>query len=173
MDTRDLLIDGITQLSEWMDEALNGLTAEQLNWLPDGKTTSIGFSAWHIMRTSDNIVNFVFQNRKPTIWLERGYVDRLALPKNDQGTGMPLDNARAIQISDPAVLREYGKAVAADVVAFLKGANMDDLDEIQMIKPLGEMPKINVVRQVMMTHGFMHLGEINLIRGIMGFQFSI
>ena len=40
-------------------------------------------------------------------------------------------------------------------------------------KPLGEMPKWRVVRQVLMTHGFMHLGEMNVLRGMMGLQFSI
>jgi len=42
-----------------------------------------------------------------------------------------------------------------------------------MIRPLGEMPKWKVCRQVLMTHGFMHLGEMNLIRGILGLQFMI
>lgn len=40
-------------------------------------------------------------------------------------------------------------------------------------KPLGEMPKWKVFRQVVMTHGFMHLGEINLTKGLMGMQFAL
>jgi hypothetical protein len=47
------------------------------------------------------------------------------------------------------------------------------LDEVQMIKPLGEMSKWKVVRQVIMTHGFMHLGEINGIKGQLGLGFFI
>ena len=42
-----------------------------------------------------------------------------------------------------------------------------------LIKPLGEMPKWRVARQVIMTHGFMHLGEINALRGQLGLPFSI
>lgn len=172
MELRDVLIDGITQLTEWMDDALDGLTADQVNWLPDGKTVSVGFSAWHVMRTSDNITNFVFQKKQP-LWIEKDYVGRFALPKVAQGTGMGLEDARAIVIADPALLREYGKAVAGDVVSYLKAVPMAELEEIQQIKPLGEMPKWKVVRQVLMTHGFMHLGEMNALRGMMGFQFSI
>ena len=37
----------------------------------------------------------------------------------------------------------------------------------------GEMPKWKVLRQVVMTHGFMHLGEVNAIKGQLGLQFSI
>ena len=38
MDIRDILVDGIEQLSDWLDDNLDGLTLEQVNWCPDGKT---------------------------------------------------------------------------------------------------------------------------------------
>ncbi|MFN0145773.1 MAG: DinB family protein [Dehalococcoidia bacterium] len=173
MDIRDLLIDGTTQLAEWTDEALAPLTLDQVNWLPAGKTVSLGFSAWHIMRTADNITNFVMRNRTPPIWISQGYVDKMGLPKVDQGTGMGLEDARAIKITDLALLREYGNVVYRDVNAFLKDWPLEQANEVQVIKPLGEMPRWRVFRQVVMTHGFMHLGEINLIKGIHGLQFSI
>ncbi len=172
MDIRDVLIDGIDQLTEWTDDALDGLSADQLNWLADGKTVSIGFNAWHMMRTSDNITNFVFQKRQP-IWLRENYLEKFGLPKVEQGTGMALETARDLKVSDPTLLRQYGRAVHADVVKFLKNVSDAELAEVQMIKPLGEMPKWRVVRQVLMTHGFMHLGEMNVLRGMMGLQFSI
>jgi hypothetical protein len=71
------------------------------------------------------------------------------------------------------LLREYSAAVAADCLAFLKQVPLETLEEVQMIKPLGEMPKWRVFRQVVMTHGFMHLGEVNAIKGQLGLQFSI
>jgi len=172
MDVRDILIDGIGQMNDWMDEAVRDLSAEQVNFLPPGKTVSIGFNAWHIARTQDNITNFVFQRKNP-IWMEGGYFERMALPKVDQGTGMGLGDARAVTITDPALLREYSLAVATNCQAFLKTVPLATLEEVQMIKPLGEMPKWRVFRQVVMTHGFMHLGEINAIKGALGLQFSI
>ena len=172
MDVRDVLIDGISQMNEWMDEAVAVLSPDQVNFLPEGKTVSIGFNAWHIARTQDNITNFVFQRRNP-IWIEGGYFERMALPKVDQGTGMGMDDARGIQIADPALLREYSAAVSKDCIEFLKSVPLATLEEVQMIKPLGEMPKWRVFRQVVMTHGFMHLGEVNAIKGQLGLQFSI
>lgn len=172
MDIRDILIDGVAQLNDWLADAVKDLSAEQVNWLPQGKTVTIGFNTWHIVRTADNITNFVFQRKQP-IWVEKGYFERLALPKVDQGTGMNLESARALTIIDPAALLEYARAVALDTVAFLKDVPLESLMEVQMIKPLGEMPKWRVFRQVVMTHGFMHLGEINAIKGQLGLQFSI
>lgn len=172
MDIRDLLIDGIEQLTDWMDGALKDLNAEQVNWNPPGNAVSVGFNAWHVMRTTDNIVNFVFK-KTPPIWMAQGYVAKLGLPEVAQGTGMSLDDAHALTVSDVGLLREYGRVVGVDAIAFLKDVSVEALEEVQMIKPLGEMPKWRVVRQVVMTHGFMHLGEINALKGQMGFKFAI
>ncbi|GBD23775.1 hypothetical protein HRbin29_01448 [bacterium HR29] len=173
MDVREMLVDGVQQLNDWMLQALEGLTPEQVNWLPPGNTTSIGFSAWHVWRTTDNIVNFVLQNRKPTIWLEKGYCDRLGLPKVEQGTGMSIEDARALTITDPGLLCEYGREVGAAAIEYIKNVPLEELDEVQLIRPLGEMSRGKVLRQVVMTHGFMHLGEINLIKGALGMKFGI
>lgn len=172
MDIRDLLIDGIEQLTDWMDGALKDLSAEQVNWDPPGNAVSVGFNAWHVMRTTDNIVNFVFK-KTPPIWMAQGYVEKLGLPKVEQGTGMSLEDAHALTISNVELLRDYGRSVGADAIAFLKDVSVAALEEVQLIKPLGEMPKWRVVRQVIMTHGFMHLGEINALKGQLGFRFAI
>lgn len=172
MDVRDFLIDGIGQLNEWLESALREVSLEQMNWLPEGQSVSIGFNAWHILRTQDNITNFVMQRKNP-VWMEEGFVERMALPKVAQGTGMSLEDARAIKITDPALLLEYSASVAKNCAAFLKEVPLETLEEIQMIKPLGEMPRWKVFRQVIMTHGFMHLGEINAHKGQLGLPFGI
>jgi len=124
------------------------------------------------MRTTDNIVNFVFK-KTPPIWMAQGYMEKLGLPKVEQGTGMSLEDAHALKISDVELLRAYGRAVGEDAIAFLKDVPVATLEEVQMIRPLGEMPRWRVLRQVVMTHGFMHLGEINALRGQMGFKFAM
>ena len=45
MDIRDMLIDGIGQLNDWLNEAVKDLSAEQMNWLPVGVSTSAGASS--------------------------------------------------------------------------------------------------------------------------------
>ncbi|GAB4334114.1 MAG: hypothetical protein Kow0010_20950 [Dehalococcoidia bacterium] len=172
MDIRDLLVDGVEQLNDWTLDALKDLSLDQINEVPGGKTVSAGFNAWHIWRTMDNIANFVFQRKQP-VWLEQGYCEKMGLPKVDQGTGMSLEEAQALKINDKDLLVSYGREVGASTVDFLKNVPLETIEEMQMIKPLGEMPRWRVFRQVVMTHGFMHLGEINMYRGLKGLQFSI
>lgn len=172
MDVRELLVDGVDQLYDWMNDAVAPLNRDQVNFLPEGSCVSIGFNYWHVVRTHDNITNFVFQRKQP-IWVAEGYFEKMGLPKVDQGTGMGIEDARRVVIEDPNVLVEYGQAVGRDTIAFIKTVDPAILEEMQMIKPLGEMPKWKVLRQVIMTHGFMHLGEINAMRGSLGLSFSI
>ena len=172
MEARDILIDGVDQMTEWLENAIKDLNDEQVNFLPGGSTTSIGFNVWHVTRTADNITNFVMQDRKPPLWLSSGYADKLGLPKVDQGTGMDLETARGLKF-EIAPLREYLGEVRGDTLAFLKVVPMEKLAEVQMIKPLSEMPKWRVIRQVIMTHGFMHLGEVNAIKGQLGLGFFL
>ena len=172
MEARDILVDGVDQMTDWLDGAIKDLTNEQVNHQPGGHAVNIGFNAWHVTRTADNITNFVMQDRKPTVWMSKGYNESWGVPAVAQGTGMSMEEAQSLTF-DQAKLRQYLKEVREDTLAFLKAVPLEKLEEVQMIKPLGEMPKWRVIRQVIMTHGFMHLGEINAVKGQLGLGFFI
>jgi hypothetical protein len=104
--------------------------------------------------------------------MSKGYNESWGVPAVAQGTGMSMEEAQSLKF-DQAKLRQYLKEVREDTLAFLKVVPLEKLDEVQMIKPLGEMPKWRVIRQVIMTHGFMHLGEINAVKGQLGLGFFI
>ena len=55
-----------------LDKAVEGMTAAQLNFRPQEGGVSAFFSLWHYVRTEDNIINWVAQQR-PTVWLNGEY----------------------------------------------------------------------------------------------------
>jgi hypothetical protein len=83
----DFIRDSFEHLHSWWDDALADLTPDQLHYVPDHHGNHIGFIAWHVVRTEDNLVQFVFQNRTPTIWLQGGYDAKFGLHRTSQGTG--------------------------------------------------------------------------------------
>ncbi len=167
MEGREILLDGVRQVIDWYEEALEPLTEDQLNHAPGGLGMSIGWNAWHWYRTIDNITHLVFKREKP-LWITEGFAEKLDLPPMLQGTGMPSEEAMQITIKDASALKAYGQAVTLATIALIEGLDEATFDEMQMIKPLGEMPKWRVIRQVIMTHGFQHLGEIYAIKGQLG-----
>jgi hypothetical protein len=151
-----------------LDKAVEGMTAEQLNFRPQEGGVSAFFSLWHYVRTEDNIINWVAQQR-PTVWLNGEYNEAFGLPRNSQGTGMTTDEANAVQIQDVGKWHDYQKAVWAATDAYLAAMSPDEFDTRKVtIKPLGEMSLWDGIYGVGLSHGYRHVGEIEYVRGVQG-----
>ena len=160
----------LTRLHKGFDGSLEGLTAEQLHAVPGNhpKANTIAWVVWHFVRTEDNVVRFVLQNRRSPVWTEGGYADKLGLPPVAQGTGMSTEEAHALRIKHVALFREYMRKVWASTDEFLTTADPASLDRMVTVKPLGEMPAIRTLAQVCASHGFQHFGELELARTLVG-----
>jgi DinB family protein len=158
------------RLHQMFDRAVSDLTPERLHAVPGGhpKANTIAWGVWHYVRTEDNVVRFVLQNRRSTVWQEGGYAERLGLPPVAQGTGMSTADAQALRIEDLGVFKEYMQRVWASTDEFLAAADAASLDRVVTVKPLGDMPAIRVLGQVGVSHGMMHVGEIGLARTLLG-----
>ena len=170
MTTLELITLELTRLHKALDRALQGLTPEQLHQVPAGhpSANTIAWGLWHYARTEDNVVRFILQARRPIVWAEGGYADKLGLPPIAQGTGMTTQEAQALRIKDLALFREYVGKVWASTEDYLARLDPAALDATVTIKPLGEMPAVRALAEVCITHGFTHFGEIELARTLVG-----
>ena len=157
----------LLSLQESLDDAAVGLSHEQAHWRPDAGGTHIAFVLWHYSRTVDNIVRFVLQ-RKPTIWMEGKWDERFGLDSKAQGTGMSREDALAVSISDLPAFSSYMKEVWREVGAYLDTVSEEELDRKQMVRPLGELTLEEILGTVLLTHGYTHLGEVWLLKGMQG-----
>ena len=165
----------LARLHAMMDNATSDLTPEQWHAIPAGneRANHIAFEMWHMYRTEDNIVRFILQNRRPTVWMEGRWAERLGLPPVAQGTGMPSAEAQALRIDDLDAFRAYMRDVRASSDEYLSNPDESTFDRPVLVKPLGEMPAIRALGQVCMTHGFTHLGELELMRTLLGLKPAI
>lgn len=161
---------GLTRLHQGLEQTLTDLTPEQLHAVPAGhpQANTIAWGIWHYTRTEDNVVRWVLQARRPTVWSQGGYAERLGLPPVTQGTGMSTEEAHALRIADIPRFTEYMRRVWASTDEFFAGASPEVLGKQVVIKPLGEMSAIVALGQVGLTHGMTHLGEIELARTLVG-----
>jgi hypothetical protein len=165
----------LTRLHAMLDRGVADLTPEQWHTIPAGNATAntIAFEMWHYARTEDNIVRFILQGRRPTVWMEGGWAQRLGLPAVAQGTGMSTEEAQALRIIDLDAFKQYVQAVWASTADYLSNPDTTVFDQPVLVKPLGEMPAIRALGQVCMTHGFTHLGELELCRTLLGLKPAI
>lgn len=160
----------VKRLHTMLDGTLGGITVEQLHAIPAGhpEANTIAWALFHCTRTEDNVVRFVLQDRRPTVWTEGGYAHRVGLPPVAQGTGMSTAEAQALRIKDVALFREYMQGVWASTEDLWAKAEPAFFDKIVTVKPLGEMPAIRALGQVVVSHGMLHLGQMELARTFVG-----
>jgi hypothetical protein len=164
------LATDLRRLHDALDKSLDGLTPDQLHAVPGGhpKANTIAWTLWHYTRTEDNVVRFVLQDRRPTVWVEGGYPEALGLHPAAQGTGMPSAEAQALRIKDVPLFAGYMKKVWASTDEYVKRLTPADLDRKIALKFVGEMTLARVLAMVGITHGFTHFGEIELARTLVG-----
>jgi uncharacterized damage-inducible protein DinB len=148
--------------------APDGLTDEQLHFVPEGQSHSIAWTMWHGARIEDLFIQQIFQG-KPSEWETGGWAAKTGLPEKGFGTGQSTDDAANVRITDLAAFQDYQKKVGDLAFAFL-----DSLDEagLQREVKLGE--KTEQIGESINLHMVIHLnghrGEINLLRGMQGFE---
>ncbi len=160
------------RLHTWMREGVRDLTPDEWHYIGAGKGNNIAFLVWHCVRTEDNILRFILQGRPP-IWNEGNWHERLGLPLRIQGTGMATDEARKFHISDPALFMQYVEEVWEEFESYLEGITDGGAalsDRVVTVKPVGTLPAIQAIGQICISHLFMHVGEIALLRGMQGKQ---
>ena len=170
----EFLRQGFSNQHGMIDGAVRELTAEQLHWLPpDAKTNHIGFTLWHYVRTEDNIVQFILQDRKPTVWIEDAYFERFGLDRIAQGTGMPVEDAHALRLPPMEEWMAYQRAVWQATDAYLSSVDDEALERTVNVKPLPEMPARQALSSIVLTHGHAHFGEICVLRVLQGLPSSV
>jgi hypothetical protein len=146
----ELIRDSIHQQHEAWDKALSDLAPDQMHF----------------------IVQFIFQNRKPTVWIEGGYDQKFGMPRTAQGTGMPP--AEAAQMRLPALDQwmSYQGSVWQATDIWLNSLTEADLQCIVSFKPFGDVTVMTAVRIPILNHGFMHIGQVQHLRQLQGLKGS-
>lgn len=149
--------------------AVEGLTVEQLRDTRGGVTNSIGWDVWHVVRTIDNIIHFVFDREQP-VWLQQGFHEQWGLPKVDQGTGQDPNDAYAMRFPAPAEFNRYTRAVLDAVVPRIAGMSDAYLAEVQVMRPWGPVPRMEAILHGLIGHGNGHLGRASYARTLLGLE---
>ena len=171
MSDVELIRNALQRLHGSLDEAMEDLSQEQAHWRPYDQGNHIAFIAWHYTRTVDNVVRFLLQ-RRPTVWLERKLDEKFGLDSKAQGSGMAAQDAASLGVSDVPAFCVYMKAVWEEAQAYLDTVTEDELSRELTVRPLGDLTVRELLATTLLTHGFTHLGEIWLLRGLQGLRGS-
>lgn len=164
-ELRDYFHRELRAMHRLYEHVTSDLTDEQANSVPSNGKQNLAFSLWHYVRTEDNVIQFVIQ-RRPTVWLEGGWPEKFGLDSKSQGTGFSDDEALGFRLNGIAEFRTYMSDVFARTEQFVAALSAEESERMVVVKPLGEMSVLTVVSGMCMTHGYRHLGEIELAKGL-------
>jgi hypothetical protein len=171
---QQFLRDAFRNQHGMIDRAVKELTPEQVHWLPpETKLNHIGNTLWHYVRTEDNIVQFILQGRKPTVWVEGGFHEKWGLDKVAQGTGMTTDDAHAMRLPPMPEWMEYQSKVWEATDDYLATVEDEAFEREHKIIPFGEIPASRALSMVCLTHGHAHFGEICAMRVLQGLESTL
>lgn len=155
------------------------LNDEQLNWKPEGYSTSIGFHLWHLARESDYLKAAIFHHFPglelgledgDEIWARDNLAKKWDFPVEAHETvGTGLSDAVAANLPIPkkdellGYLRNSYDAIEQFVELLdTKYSNFENVDE-ELRKKI-ERVRLNLL--VFLTHDCRHLGMMECLRGL-------
>jgi len=158
-------LDAFGRIDEEFRRTLDGLTAEQLTYLPNDQANSIAWLAWHLTRVQDDHVSDLAG--RPQAWLSEGWHARFGKPANagDTGFGDSASAVAALRPESAQLLLDYFGVVHARSQDYLRGLDAADLD-----RELDEQwdPPVTVgVRLVsVIADCLQHVGQMAYVRGL-------
>ena len=155
------------------------LNDEQLNWKPEGYSTSIGFHLWHLGRESDYLKAAILHHNPQfvpefgdgkEIWEKESIAQKWGFPEGlhaTVGTGLSDEAAANLPIPNKDELLGYLRSSYEAIEQFIesldtKYPNFENMDE-ELRKKI-EMIRLNLL--VFISHDCRHLGMMECLKGL-------
>jgi hypothetical protein len=155
------------------------LNDEQLNWKPEGYSTSIGFHLWHLARESDYLKAAILHHNPQfvpgfgdgkEIWEKESLAQKLGFPEGlheTVGTGLSDEAAANLPIPNKDELLGYLRSSYEAIERFIesldtKYPSFENMDE-ELRKKI-EMIRLNLL--VFLSHDCHHLGMMECLKGL-------
>ena len=160
----DLLVDGFDRVRETVQEAVDGLTEDQLRYRPDAEANSIAWLVWHLTRVQDDHVADVAGGEQ--LWTAAGWVERFRLPFDVEavGNGQSSEEVGRVQAS-AEMLAGYQDAVHRSTVDYVSTLQDDDYERV--VDEQWDPPVTLAVRLLsVLEDTLQHAGQASYVRGL-------
>jgi uncharacterized damage-inducible protein DinB len=166
MNTSELLAELFGRIPDEIRLAVDGLSADDLAWVPADGTNSIGWLVWHSTRVQDDHVADLMDDEQ--LWATGSWATRFGLEpdRHDTGYGHSAADVARVRPENAAALLEYYDAVAARTNEFLSTLSDADLDRI--VDTRWDPPVTLGVRLISIADDdIQHAGQACYVRGLL------
>lgn len=164
MTSAELLVDTFGRIREAVQEAVTGLTVDQLAFRADPQANSIAWLVWHLTRIQDDHLAAAFGTEQ--VWVADQWVERFGLPfaAEAHGYGHTTEDVGKVRVAAD-LLAGYQDAVHTRSEQLLGTVSDADLDRV--VDDRWDPPVTLGVRLVsVVADALQHVGQAAFIRGV-------
>jgi hypothetical protein len=158
---------------------VNDLNDEQLNWKPEGYSTSIGFHLWHLGRESDYLKAAILYHNPQfvpefgdgkEIWDKEALAQKWGFPEElhkTVGTGLSDEAAATPPVPNKEELLVYVRNSYEAIECFIEllDTNYSTFEHVdEELKQKTELIRLNLL--VFLTHDCRHVGMMECLKGL-------
>jgi DinB superfamily len=167
MTYEQFILDIYVRLFQQFELVLKGLTNEELNYQPDSHSNSIGWLAWHTIRSQDRLNADLFGEEQ--LWIsEKWYLkfNRKADPK-ETGNGHTAAQVAEFRAPDIQTYLDYYKAVFERTKIYITTRlSPTDLQREVTSPTLGNT--VTVESRLLGTiNNYQHVGQAGYVKGML------
>ncbi|MFC2045637.1 DinB family protein [Chloroflexota bacterium] len=166
MECYELLTDGYGRILTALENAVKGLTQDDLNWQSGKDCNSIGWLAWHLTRVQDTSIANMMGDEQ--LWIKDGWHAKFNRPANtnDTGFGNTPEDVAAFKSPEAQVFIDYNKAVLERTKRYFLTLSTADLDRELNEPQFQPLPTVGVRLISVLADSLQHIGQMGYIRGL-------
>jgi hypothetical protein len=167
MDLRQFVLGINAHHYKELEQAVSGLTTEQLNYQPKPESNCIGWLIWHTTRSQDRMNADLFGGDQ--LWLSGNwYLKFNRLPdQNDTGYGHTPAQVTNFKAPDAETLIDYALAVHERTALYINARLTEDDLEREVISPTLKMTTAVEQRILSTINDFQLIGQAGYVRGML------
>jgi hypothetical protein len=167
MNYETFILDIYVRLFQELEQVLKGLTADELNYHPKPQSNSIGWLAWHTIRSQDRMNADLFGEEQ--LWIrEKWYAgfNRKPDPK-ESGVGHTPEEAAAFRAPDIQTYIDYYQAVFERTKQYITTRlSPQDLQREVVSPTLGTTSTVEA-RLIGTIYNYQHVGQAGYVKGML------
>ena len=164
---KQFVLDIYAKLFQEFEHTLQGLTQEELNFQPGPQSNSIGWLAWHTIRSQDRMnADFLGEEQ---LWISHKWYakfNRQPDPR-ESGVGHTAEQAAAFRSPDVSVYMAYYKEVFEISNHYIQTRLTEADLQRQVHSPSLGINSTVEARILGTIYNFQHVGQMGYVKGIL------
>jgi len=167
MNYEQFILNIYIRLFQEFEQVLKGLSADELNYQPGPQSNSIGWLAWHTIRSQDRMNADLFGEDQ--LWIrEKWYAKFNRKPDpHESGVGHTAEEAAAFRAPDVQIYLDYYQAVFERTQQYLTTRLSPQDLQREVFSPTLKTTSTVEARLIGTIYNFQHIGQAGYVKGLL------